>query len=378
MTRDMPPRPDELEVSIIGPGRGECVVLHVGDNDWCIVDSCVARNTREPVAIEYLRSLKNGAVNRIKLIVATHWHDDHIQGLAAIVRDTPGAEFGCSAALQQQNFATLLELASETIQGGSGVDEFREIFDALIARGEAHGVPRHLVSPNFALANRRLLSLMGGTRSFPVAVTALSPSDGTFRAALTEFAKWLPKPGEPQRRIPNQSPNKTSTVLWMVAGTRRVLLGADLQHTSHEGEGWKAVLSSHQDVNRAAIFKIPHHGSQNADCPDVWSQLLEENPLSVVTPFTSGIGLPKLADLRRLSSRTHRLYCTSQGPGQPPRRDSAVERVARTTVRSRRVLEGLPGHVRIRWSTRDAEALPTIETFNGAYKYSEPSVDNRH
>src|SRR5262249_28944194 len=116
IARETPPLADELEVSIIGPGRGECVLIHLGDNDWCVVDSCISRGSNEPVATEYLRGFRNGALNNVKLIVATHWHDDHIRGLSSLLRDSPGTRFGCSAALSTDNFALLLEIASESIQ----------------------------------------------------------------------------------------------------------------------------------------------------------------------------------------------------------------------------------------------------------------------
>lgn len=366
--REDPPQRDELEISIIGPGRGESVIVHLGDNEWCVVDSCLARDTRQPVALEYLRGFGNRAEENIKLIIATHWHDDHIQGLSSLLASTPNAHFGCSAALDTLNFATLVEVAKESTQGGSGVDEFKTILDILKARGETAGIPQHLVSPSLAIENRCLIMLPSDGRSFQASVTALSPSDGTVKRAFSDIAIWLPRAGDAQRRIPNQSPNKTSVALWIVAGDRRALLGADLEHTANEGEGWRAVLASRQDVNAANIFKVPHHGSRNADCPEVWTQLLYENPISIVTPFTSGTGLPRASDLRRLAGRTSHLYCTVQGPGRPPRRDSAVERLAKNTVRSRRVLQGHPGHVRVRWSASNEAAKPTIDLFNGAYQ----------
>jgi hypothetical protein len=33
------PEADELEITLLGPGTGESVVLHLGDNRWMIVDS---------------------------------------------------------------------------------------------------------------------------------------------------------------------------------------------------------------------------------------------------------------------------------------------------------------------------------------------------
>lgn len=367
MSLSVPPTADEFEVSIVGPGRGESVVVHLGDNEWCVVDSCIPRGSHESAALSYLKSFGNGAESRVKLIVATHWHDDHIRGLSSIVRQVPDALFACSAALDKDNFFTLVEASSRAVQGRSGVDEFASIFELLRERASC-ATERELVAPAFAIANRRLLHLVGDTRRFAASVTALSPSDGTVKLAFTDIARWLPRVGESQRRITNVTPNSTSVALWLEVGTRRALLGADLEHTDRTGEGWIAVLAGHQALEPAAIFKVPHHGSAGSDFPTVWSKILIDRPVAVVTPFVGGTTiLPKERDLRRLANRTDKLYCTSERPGQLPRRDQLVEKTARRILAERRVIEGQPGHVRVRWSLSDERAAPVIESFNGAY-----------
>jgi hypothetical protein len=369
VNRSTPPKGDELEVSIIGPGLGECVILHLGDNAWCVVDSCRARNGNESVAVEYLSNFNNDALGGVRLIVATHWHDDHIQGLTSLLRQAPNAQFGCSTALRSEEFATLVEAAAESTQGKSGVDEFGSILNLLIERRDPKR-PKGLVSPVLAIENRKLLHLAKPGRSFSASITALSPSDGSVRLALAEIGKLIPKENTPQRRVINRSPNHASVVLWVEAGSRRILLGADLEHTRRIGDGWVAVVNSSTGPNRATMFKVPHHGSDNADCPEVWEKMLVPDPIAVVTPFnTGGAPLPKPTDMERLRSRTSNLYCTSRGPGKPPQRDQLVEKTARRIVGERRVLEGQPGHVRLRWSVNDETSSPIVEVFNGAYRH---------
>ncbi len=365
MSRSTPPKPDELEISVIGPGRGESILLHLGGNDWCVVDSCVARGGSEPAALEYLKSLGNDALRGIKLVIATHWHDDHIGGLASLLRVAPNARFACSMALKSSEFQTLVSVAPNAVQGRSGVDELAAILDILIGRAEARAAQ---ASPMFAIENRRLLHLADAARPFPVSVTALSPSDGSVKAAMTEIGSLIPRAGELQRRIINRSPNRASVVLWVEAGATRALLGADLEHTGRAGEGWTAVVAARQDRNRAVAFKVAHHGSAGSDCPDVWTKMLAENPIAVVTLFSGGpTRLPKTSDIDRLAARTPFLYCTAAGPGKPPSRGPAIERVMKRQVVERRVIEGKPGHVRIRWPVPAQAAGPRIETFNGAY-----------
>ncbi|MGB6265260.1 MAG: hypothetical protein WBF56_05910 [Candidatus Acidiferrales bacterium] len=371
MSRSTPPAFNEFELSILGPGRGECVIIHVGDNQWCIVDSCISRGLSESVAVDYLNGFNNNALNGVRLVVATHWHDDHIRGLASVLRRVPTASFFCSMAINSDNFFALAETATTAMQRNSGVEEFSEIL-GLIAENAPQRQPKRLASPKWVLENRRLLRLDQGDRPFPVSITALSPSDGTVKAAIAELAKLFPKSGESQRRIPSRSLNHTSIVLWIEAGPLRAMLGADLENTGNEGEGWVAVLQCHSDRQEqiaACFFKVPHHGSSNADHPDVWTHMLAPNPIAVVTPFNGGAKrLPQPSDLERLQARTSNLYCTTAGAGKPPARDAVVEKMMKLQAVSRRVVEGQPGQVRVRWTLRDQQTEPTVELFHGAYR----------
>lgn len=72
------PRPDELEMTVFGPGVGECIVLHLGEGDWIIIDSCTSPVGDEPAALGYLRSIGVDPDASVRTIVATHWHDDRI------------------------------------------------------------------------------------------------------------------------------------------------------------------------------------------------------------------------------------------------------------------------------------------------------------
>jgi hypothetical protein len=281
-----------------------------------------------------------------------------------VLRQAPGAKFSCSAALDTVKFAELVELAGIGTQRETGLDEFNSIYNQLIERASGH-LPRASIAPQFAVENRKLLHLVSD-REFPASVTALSPSDGTIKLAMIDISKWLPHVGEPQRRVTNRPPNNTSVVLWIEVGPRKALLGADLERTSSASTGWTAVLMANHSSEPATIFKVPHHGSENADVPDVWERMLCAEPIAVVTPFASS-DLPKESDLLRLRSRTSNLYCTSKTTGKPPSRESMVEKMMKETVGERRVLQGPPGHVRIRWSVT-VDSAPRIELFNGAYK----------
>lgn len=51
-----PPDAQEMEITLFGPGYGESVVVHLGDQHWFIVDSCYgAWCDVDPAPIWYLK-----------------------------------------------------------------------------------------------------------------------------------------------------------------------------------------------------------------------------------------------------------------------------------------------------------------------------------
>jgi beta-lactamase superfamily II metal-dependent hydrolase len=366
MTIATPPKVDEFEVSVFGPGRGECILVHLGYNEWCMVDSCIGRGRSLPVAVEYLKEFGQSALDGVLLVLATHWHDDHIGGLATSLREFTNAKFACSNALGQPQFLTLVQLQAKSLQGNSGVDEFGQILKILHERNEQR-LKSEKVAPILAIQDRCLLHRGHGIREFTAEITALSPSDMTVKMALNKIAGLIPSFDQPQRRVTNRPPNEASVVLLIEVGNRRALFGADLEHSGRPEEGWLAILNSSQTAQHADIFKVPHHGSPNADCSEVWQKLLVPDPIAILTPFTAGRGLPQEEDLARLLRRTPNLYCTAEPRAVLPKRaDKVVTKMLRH--RTRTAIDGELGQVRLRWSATDTTAAPQIEMFHGAFK----------
>lgn len=99
------PLEDEVEVTLLGPGYGESIVVHVGEGSWIIVDSCI-NDAGKPQALDYLLGMGIDPAKAVELVVATHWHDDHIRGMNELVGACREAEFCCAGALLQREFLT--------------------------------------------------------------------------------------------------------------------------------------------------------------------------------------------------------------------------------------------------------------------------------
>jgi Metallo-beta-lactamase superfamily len=361
-----PPEAHQLEISVFGPGMGECIVAHLGDGDWIVVDSCLDRNSREPVALDYLKSLQVDVSSAVKLVVATHWHDDHIKGLARVLQASKGAKFVDSIVFDKRLLARLVKLGSMTGANASATDEYNAIFEILLAR-QQRGENVNAVGPMRAIANKPLLSLMSDGRALKAEVIALSPSDGTFNRGQNELSEAILVTRERRRPASRQGPNQLCVALWLKVGEARAILGADLEHASGVTEGWNAIVGSgERPQGRAEIFKVPHHGSPNAHSPECWTDLLCEPPLAVVTPYSPS-GLPGSGDLVRLCKQTDQVFLTSDHTRyKVPRLNHTVERTLRENKTKRRALEGNMGHVRIRLDAREPHHLPLVELFNGA------------
>jgi len=72
-SRKLAPQIDELEISLFGPGIGECIVVHLGNRQWMVVDSCMNVGRTEPIAVNYLNQMGVDVESDVKLVVVTQW-----------------------------------------------------------------------------------------------------------------------------------------------------------------------------------------------------------------------------------------------------------------------------------------------------------------
>ena len=329
------PKCDQIEVTLFGPGYGECVLLHIGNGNWVIVDSCLDKQ-KESAALTYLCDLGLIPAEVVRLIVATHWHDDHIRGMGKLVEVCNTATFCCASALSRQEFLAAVGATARypMSQAGSGMQELHSVFSLLRQRSS---------TPVYAIANRRIFSRDG------CEVWALSPFDEEFDAFLQQVGRLIPKEGETKRRIPSLTPNKVAVVLLVKVGETIVLLGSDL-----EGQGWLKMLDVRERPNgKASVFKIPHHGSQNAHEDRVWNEMLHSEPVAALTPWRrGGRELPTRSDVERILSFTGKAYVTAAnrhlvGRSIQGRNNAVIRTIRESGARIRRV--GLsPGVVCLR------------------------------
>jgi len=361
------PSHDEFELSLFGPGIGECAVLHLGEDDWVVVDSCLSRKSKQPIALEYLREIGVDPSRQVKLFVISHWHDDHIQGASDLLRECSAARFACSAALKCTEFLKLVQSNShiKLVDHNSGVSEFAEILNILGSRDPS----RFRVGPDHWLTEG--LSLLSPEK-VGVQLTALSPSSQTVTDATLGLSELMPRVGAAIGRIVTPNPNALSVVLHVKLAGSGILLGADLENNSDCLKGWSAVISSElRSREKSHVYKVAHHGSDNADHPEIWSELVHLENFALITPYARGPRpLPSERDVARVKSRSNNAYSTCWPLPKKPARRKGVDQTMNEILLKRVPLPPAVGHIRVRMkmgvSSPTSPSLIGVDLFDGA------------
>ena len=238
-------------------------------------------------------------------------------------------------------------LARHTIRAttaSSGVDEMTAVYSQL------NSDKRTVIK---AKAHTTLLKEDGKNlgHGFDCHVMALSPSDKQLDIFMDDIAELMPNLAKSEARCVARNSNHFAVVCLVQIGPVSILLGADLQETADADNGWTIIVKSTiRPKQKAAIYKIPHHGSSNAHNDDVWTDMLINEPFAVLTPWSRGSGLPQKSDVQRIKSLTKNAYTTSKmekSKSKAPRAH-AVERTLREAGIVVSNAEPNLGHVRLR------------------------------
>lgn len=340
------PDSDDLEVSLFGPGFGECLAVHLPGGKWVLVDSC--RNSRgEPIALAYLQAMGVDVARDVTLVVASHWHLDHVDGIADVVRECRAAEPVISAALYVRDlfaYAGAVQYLGSTAP--RAIRELRRLAD--IVKDDN---PGRVIT----LTQARTTLLRYAHKGISTSVEALSPSPSSVSAAVSSLARTKLVPGQ-ELATPRADYNAAALALRIISGSIGVLLASDLE-ISFDSSRWRGVVNVCDNAKACDLIKIAHHGSSNADDAIIWSKLMAASPVGLVTHFHNGsVHLPEVSRLQMIADRCEALFSTS-GPAWQPTLTSA-DAVAKMLDRGESIA-AIPvgmGHVRARVKPSEAPA----------------------
>ncbi|MEZ5039528.1 MAG: MBL fold metallo-hydrolase [Saprospiraceae bacterium] len=336
------PNQTQIEINLFGGGNayGEAILIHLGYDHWIVVDSLKNPRTRSSVILEYFEEIGKDP-SSIKLIVASHWHDDHIKGISDIYKSS-NCRLSISQALPKEYIAKLVSLDEFKQSENSGLNEFGNVIRSSIEKR----------SPLIrAIQDRPLLEL--NTDDCVIKVTALSPSDRAIEVFEQELAEILNDAYDLNLACKRISPNHSSIVLLVQIENTKILLGADLEIHADQNMGWNQVCksSSISADNSVEVFKIPHHGSENGHYGPVWEKFISKDHIAILTPYGRGKKkLPSMKDKERILITSPESFITSHGSesSKPKKRDRKVNKILKELSYKVRERKFTFGHIQLR------------------------------
>ncbi|MFB6718627.1 ComEC/Rec2 family competence protein [Kribbella sp. NPDC056345] len=246
-----PPRDWVLVMCDVGQGDG--IVLRAGERSAVVVDT-----GPDPTAMN--RCLRDLNIEHIPVLVLSHFHADHVGGLAGVLngRRVDGLE---------------------VTPYFSPRAEHRRVTDL----ATQHRIPIRTVT----YQEKRVVGQLTWTVLWPARVPALPPP-GTSSGTPTDE-------GSPE--------NNASITMMVETNGLRLLLTGDL-----EPESQRAILATGADL-RADVLKVPHHGSAQQDPTFIAATQARLALISAGQDNDYGHPAPRTLDL--LSHQTTRTATTS-------------------------------------------------------------------
>lgn len=283
----------EMEIAVLGKyhGDGESLVIHLYNDEWMIIDSFSSHKTAAPLYYLSLRGFKTEEDwGKVKYVICTHWHSDHISQLDEVVKKCKKATFLFMEA--SKDMVKLIVEDSKKYPAEAFADSNTMLFrcmqaanelDSLVEGKEFEAKFKHKYNP----FNTRLF--------------ATSPSNEVIR----ELVAALFKQGE--KVFESAEKNKMSIGVIIDNMFKTMLLAGDLERESNDRTinnqhcdrclktqadskyGWCRAIGHCSPLmnvsKRFSYYKIPHHASVTGYCNSLYQSYINKHCVGVCTSF---------------------------------------------------------------------------------------------
>ncbi len=364
------PSQDEIEITLIGTGGGygESVVLKINDCEWVIIDSCINPDTKFPLSIEYLSKIGVDYKTNVKFVICTHWHNDHILGISKTLELCENAEFCAPHVNNTKMFTYYVNMDYAKMKKGSisSFNEFKDCMEIIKTRGDKNIVKRMrsdlvLHAKNMTLSSGEVIK---------TELCSLSPSDAVIANFDHEISTLFSNFDLSKKTVVEKSANEKSSVIYLRYSEFTALLGADLEVSIAQNEGWKDIFNNSNLINgQSIIYKIPHHGSENGYDKKIYEKLISPHAISKMSPWNKSTKLPQPEMLKTYQTHSQNLYITSPVDisKKPKKRDKSTEKIIRLFTRKLSEVRFNQGIVRTRHSLIGDKKI-SVETHGSAFK----------
>jgi len=264
-----------MDITFINVGYGESILV-TSDNSDCqdgqfvmlidggsAMDSEYTGNSGRIRAVEFL--MKKG-IQHIDLLVFSHVHEDHVNGLIPIIRSIPVKQFWTSIVLAPEFYGKTVqpgfELSETNRKALSSVNAYSMLMDT---------IPQDRIKflngihPGYLHCGDLIIDILGPEENYKRMVESSMNRIFTFKndmdldAAITQTTETM---------------NNASLILRLTENKKSALLCADTN-----ARGFGHILHSAPELLRADVFKIGHHGQADSVSREVLEAV---NPSMIV------------------------------------------------------------------------------------------------
>lgn len=311
-------------------GDADCLLVHTPGGAWGVIDCGLvtpnpALRNAEKIwsTVEDLKDfLRQQQISRLDFVVMTHPEADHTKGLLPLLSDFEFGVFGTTVgALKRAALKPLRDLV--TSKTGSGESEL-----VIIEAGKEFWRERE---PDF-----RLIALGPGRRDLQTFASAthrlINATSGGNKAQLSaeEASGLIDQVDEMVERLENEAVvkgrppyNRLSIILLGLYGQGRLLLGADALAPSWRELAKKldkfGAAGIEQEDFKAQVFKMPHHGANDALPLELVPFFLGEGALPIISSSGHSFASPSADLLGGLTRLGRAPYCTGRSAWCPGR-----------------------------------------------------------
>lgn len=309
------PKNNEIEVTILGTGYGESIILFIPGVGWGIIDSFstkIKTNTVVP-ALEYLKGILPQQDRRIAFIALTHPHEDHYRGLDRILENFLGVtERVCWYSGNGTNELKQY-LAFQKATGGRSLVGYPRVLTSIQNSIKNGAQLRRLSELTEIIPNRRIdIEDYGSTN---VSLVSLSPSALNIQKYTEILLGAYPVPGRTLKPIEDREHNLISVAMLLKIGNVQMVFGSDVETYPNTNMGWNAIITNRDFPDLSAdLVKVAHHGSENGVNVSAWRKhASNKKPIAILTPFIRGNTiLPSEKGTNDLKKYTEKIGITSK------------------------------------------------------------------
>ncbi|WP_319561059.1 MBL fold metallo-hydrolase [Marispirochaeta sp.] len=331
-----------IEIVFIGPSYGESILIKDNENNWFVIDSCIDLATKESLPLKYLSDVGVNTVERVKMIIITHWHDDHIRGISQLCEKCDNASIVIPLTFGQREFVNIFSYSITDELGFRRSGNLREMLRVI------NVVDQKQLELIYAKQNETIFQSNNSENK--LSIFALSPGNLDYRLSCSGIARAYKSILDGGRLHDDRiNPNLFSIALLIKIGKSSLLLGGDLEVHPDPRRGIDNALKSHcLSDNISGLYKVAHHGSKTAYHKQLGQSLRKDN-FSIITPWRKGRNaIPTCSEIELHKQHSDQLFITAKPRNSKPikKRSNMIDKAMRDATNFRYLYSvAKPGHI---------------------------------